>query len=182
MKKGIALILALAVCLIGYGTQAEGNVRVEVIRMDGVSVVMLTPEAGTAGERDREDSSFQTGEREGTDMTTPRKLVKIEKEAFAGIAAKSVEITENVAVIEARAFAECKNLKEIIIPGTVKKIDDKALDGCRDVTVYGKTGTEAERFAKAAGFRFRDPDAPPEGPGSAGERGMPPVELPMVHR
>ena len=71
----------------------------------------------------------------------------------------SVEITENVTSIGARSFADCLNLTALVIPETVQSIDDTALEGSENVTVYGKTGSEAQRFADAAGVKFVDPNA-----------------------
>jgi hypothetical protein len=80
--------------------------------------------------------------------------------------------------IEGRAFADCPKLREIIIPASVLTVDDTALEGCADVTVYGVTGSEAQRFAEANGFRFVDPDTPTNEPD--GSIKLPPVELPFV--
>ena len=89
----------------------------------------------------------------------PQSLTVIEANAFEGITATRVEMSENVVSIGSCAFANCPNLREIHIPAGVTSVDDHALDGCGDVTVYGVTGTEAERFANAAGFSFVDPNA-----------------------
>ena len=87
------------------------------------------------------------------DFEMPELLTEIEEEAFAGIAAKCVQIPKNVTVIGKRAFADCENLQAIILPSGVERIDDKALEGCENVVVYG-FGAEAERFAKANGLPF----------------------------
>ena len=101
-----------------------------------------------------------------------------EEEAFVGIAAEKVTVAENVVAIEGRAFADCPKLREIIIPASVLTVDDTALEGCADVTVYGVTGSEAQRFAEANSFRFVDPDTPTNEPD--GSIKLPPVELPFV--
>ncbi len=87
-------------------------------------------------------------------MILPEFLTLIDECAFEGIAAGNVEVTENVVAIEARAFADCKNLRGIYIPATVVQIDDHAFDGCENVTVVGEKGTEAERIATLYGFTF----------------------------
>lgn len=94
--------------------------------------------------------------REG--LVLPAFLTLIEESAFEGIDAQRVYISENVVSIEKRAFADCKDLREIFIPATVQSIDDTALAGCVNVTVYGTAGSEAQRFAIAAGFDFVDPN------------------------
>lgn len=89
----------------------------------------------------------------------PSELTEIGAEAFAGSAVERVEVGENVTAIGFRAFADCTALREIVIPASVTAINRHALEGCADVTVYGAAGSEAERFAVAAGWTFVDPDA-----------------------
>jgi hypothetical protein len=112
----------------------------------------------------------------------PAALTTIDEEAFAGIDAERVEVTENVVSIASRAFADCGNLREIKIPSTVLFVDDHALDGYTNVTVYGTKGTEAERFANAAGFTFVDPDMEPQTQGYpvVSKSDAPAVVLPFV--
>ena len=156
------LITALLLCLCASGW-AEGGENIEVIKMDGVSVVVLTPE--TTMLRARSIALNARGaDGSQADFVLPEFLTLIGESAFEGIAAESVEVSENVAAIEARAFADCKRLREIVIPASVKEIDDTAFDGCEGVTVYGRSGTEAERIANLCGFALVDPDAQPEPP------------------
>lgn len=178
MLKRMCMIAALVLLVcIGLNARAEGGVYVEVIRADGVSVVVLTP-----------DEAIPNGAAKGArderrvDAVLPESLTIIEEGAFEGISARSVEITENVAAIEGRAFADCRYLREIYIPATVVKVDDHALEGCEKVTVYGVKGTEAERFAKAAGFVSVDLDADPSGPVRTPAPPQPPCVLPLVPR
>ena len=65
-----------------------------------------------------------------------------------------MEITENVISIGPRAFADCKNLTELVIPATVQTIDDTALEGSENVTIYGEADSEAQRFADANSIPF----------------------------
>ena len=58
------------------------------------------------------------------------------------------------------------------------QVDDLALEGCENVTVYGEAGSEAERFAAAAGFDFVDSNA---GEAPAGQMEAP-VVLPFVKK
>jgi len=96
--------------------------------------------------------------RELTVFTVPAALTEIGEEAFAGIAAECVQISDNVVNIGSRAFADCASLQQIAIPASVQTIADDALAGA-NVTVYGQAGTEAERFAEANGFGFVDTNA-----------------------
>lgn len=163
MKK-ICLLLA-AVLLLGlcFSAQAEEAVQVEVLKMDGISVVVLTPQETVRRARGiaKETGSF----------ALPAALTIIEEGAFEGIAAETVEISRNVVAIEARAFADCKSLREIHIPDSVASIDSKALAGCKNVTVYGAKASAAEKFVQAviaadpdAGFTFVDVSAEPSQP------------------
>lgn len=176
LKRISSMLAAFFIFCIGSAALAEGGVNVEVIRADGVSVVVLTP-AETVAEA--ESLAKGAAEESRRDFALPEHLTLIGEGAFEGISARRVEITANVVAVGAHAFADCKFLREIHIPATVLKVDDHALDGCRDVMVYGVKGTEAERFARAAGFAFVDPNGEPERPH---ERSAPPVELPLVPR
>lgn len=168
MRK-ICVFIAVALLLISAMAFAEDGVNVEVIRVDGVSVVVLTPEAGLQSESLRRLMSAELK----ADFVLPELLTVIGDNAFEGIAAENVEVTENVAAIGARAFADCASLTAITIPATVAKIDDSAFDGCAGVTVYGAEGSEAERIAALYGFDFIDPNAEPEAPDISAESFLP---------
>ena len=176
-KLCVLLVLALLLCA-GAAAWAEDGVDIEVIRVDGESVIVLTPRETVLRAQDlmvmtREADGSQSG------FILPQSLTIIGEGAFEGIAAGCVEVSENVVSIEARAFADCKALREIHIPATVLKMSDQALEGCENVTVYGVKGSEAERFAQAAGFTFVEPSEEPSRPC---EKPAPPVELPVVVR
>ena len=184
VKKWISLCVIMMLAISVACSIGESGANVEVIRMDGISVVMFTPEETIVIARGLAQNGTSEEDNKKS-FALPKALTIIEKEAFVGIAATRIEVTENVVRIEANAFAGCKNLREFIVPATVKEIDDTALNKCKDVIVYGVKGTEAERFAGAAGFRFvdlkEDPEKPeqPEGPV---EKEKKPVELPIVPR
>ena len=146
MKRICALILAALLCL---SAAAYAEETIEVIKMDGVSVVVLTPDASLLRSR-------SAGERTEGGLILPASALLIGDEAFMGVAARRVEVSENVAAIQARAFADCVSLREIVIPASVKEIDDSAFTGCENVTVYGEKGTEAERIAALYGFAFQE--------------------------
>ena len=144
MKK-LCVLLVLAL-LLSLGASAFADNSVEILYMDGTPVAVESP-ALTAGET----NAFNAP---GAGLTLPAALVAIEEEAFAGIDAARVEITENVISIGPRAFADCKNLTELVIPATVQTIDDTALEGSENVTIYGESGSEAQRFADANSIPF----------------------------
>ena len=106
MKKlCVLLVAALLLCLCASAWAEEG-MRVEVIKMDGVSVVVLTPETTMLRARSIAMNARGTDEKQ-VDFVLPQFLTLIGESAFEGIAAESVEVSENVAAIEARAFADC---------------------------------------------------------------------------
>ena len=143
MKK-LCILLVFAL-LLSLGASAYAGSGVEIVVMDGIPVVMESL-ALTAGET----NSFAAD----VGFTLPASLISIEEEAFAGTRAERVEISENVVSIGPRAFADSESLRELVIPGTVRSIDDTALAGCTNVAVYGESGSEAERFAEENGFLF----------------------------
>ena len=102
MKK-LCYILILAL-LLSLGAAAFADNGVEIIYMDGIPVVMES-----FGFSLSDNDAFDAGE----GFKLPAALVTIEEEAFAGIPATSVEITENVQSIGPRAFADCPNLREL---------------------------------------------------------------------
>ena len=78
----------------------------------------------------------------------------IGEEAFAGIAAASVLVGENVCAIGEKAFADCVNLTALFICGAETDIDDTALSGSGNVTVYAPADSKAQAFAQANGITF----------------------------
>ena len=165
MKK-LCVLLVLAL-LLSLGASAFADNSVEILYLDGTPVAVESP-ALTAGET----NAFNAP---GAGLTLPAALVAIEEEAFEGIDAARVEITENVVSIGPRAFADCKNLTELVIPATVQTIDDTALDGSENVTIYGEADSEAQRFADANKIPFV-----PSNEVSPIIIAQPPVTLPYV--
>ena len=165
MKK-LCFLLILAL-LLSLGASAFADNSVEILYMDGTPVAVESP-ALTAGET----AAFHAP---GAGLTLPAALVAIEEEAFEGIDAARVEITENVVSIGPRAFADCKNLTELVIPATVQTIDDTALEGSENVTIYGEADSEAQRFADANSIPFV-----PSNEVSPIIIAQPPVTLPYV--
>ena len=165
MKK-LCFLLIFAL-LLSLGASAYAASGIEIAYMDGVAVVTEYYDPYT--------SYDDPGE--GGSLLLPSALVDIGEEAFAGTAASVVGITENVKSIGPRAFAECPNLSMLLIPATVMSIDDTAVADSPMVTVYGETGSEAYRFAKANGIPFVATDAAPETP----EQPLTaPVEMPYM--
>ena len=64
-------------------------------------------------------------------------------------------IPEGVEIIMMDCFGKCTSLKSVTIPKSVTTIEASAFEGCSNLkTVYGYTGTEAEKFAKANKYTF----------------------------
>ena len=154
MKKKCFLLVAVLLLCLEASAWAEGGVRVEVIKMDGISVVMLTQ-----AEELINAYSFAASTPQSKDngFTMPQYLTQIGKEAFAGIAAEKIEVSENVVTIGERAFADCNSLREIVIPPSVMSVDESALAGCKNVIVYGEKGSAAEKYVGA--INKANPDA-----------------------
>lgn len=68
---------------------------------------------------------------------------------------KTVEITDGVTSIGEYAFTYCKSLEYVAIPDSVTSILNKAFYGCSNLTtIYGYTGSCAERFAESNNIKF----------------------------
>ena len=94
---------------------------------------------------------------EEPDFTLPAALTDIGEEAFAGISAEVVWIPEGAASIGDRAFYGSASLRQIYIPDSVTAIGDEAFAGCAEnLAIFGKAGSEAERYAARQGFAFAE--------------------------
>ena len=144
MKK-LCFLLILAL-LLSFSASAFAEDGVEIIYMDGIPVVMESFGLSLS------DSETFDAEEEG--FKFPAALAEIGEEAFAGIPASRVEITENVKAIGPRAFADCPNLTALVIPATVESIDDSALEGSTNVTIYCEKESAAYTFAVNNGIDY----------------------------
>ena len=100
-----------------------------------------------------------------TSVVIPEGVTSIGAAAFRGCSGlTSVTISKSVTDIMAQAFRDCSGLTSVTIPGSVTSIEDNAFgyflgaDGMEkipDFVIYGASGSEAERYAKANGFTFR---------------------------
>ena len=84
-------------------------------------------------------------------LKLPRFLTEIGDEAFAGIASKKIVISDKTVTIGARAFADCPNLRFLVIPDSVQSISDDALDGCSDVILVCSYSSDAPTWAQEHG-------------------------------
>jgi len=170
MKKLCFLLILALLLSLGASAFAEGGV--EIIVMDGIPVVM------ESFGFEMSDSAAFGAAAGGAGFALPAELVEIGDGAFEGIPAERVEITANVTAIGARAFADCEKLTELVIPATVEHIDDTALAGSENVTVYGETGSAAQTFADDNKIPFVATNEPQTQP--TYEAAKAPVVMPYV--
>ena len=99
-------------------------------------------------------------------VVIPDTVERIERDAFQNCYSLSyVLIPKSVTYIGPYAFADCRNLKSISIPESVTEIDPSAFWLRKDwdeyltggpFYIYGKRGSEAERFAHMHPFIFKE--------------------------
>ena len=102
-------------------------------------------------------------------VVIPDTVERIERDAFLNCSTLSwVLIPDSVTYIGPYAFADCRSLKSIYIPESVTEINPSAfwihkdLDEylpCGPFYIYGKQGSEAERFAHRHPFIFKESTA-----------------------
>lgn len=89
------------------------------------------------------------------DMLVPEGLKEIEEEAFANTSFEVIYLGNQVTAIGCGAFADCKKLRQILIPVSVTYIDSEAFRGCNSsLQIFGIPDSQAERFAEEYGFTF----------------------------
>ena len=95
-------------------------------------------------------------------VVIPDTVTVIEADAFLDCGLREIEIPDSVTAIEAWAFSGCESLREITIPESVTSIGAWAIGYREDhfrpwldpipfgrpVVIYGKKGSEAERYTK----------------------------------
>ncbi|MBE6427995.1 MAG: leucine-rich repeat domain-containing protein [Planctomycetaceae bacterium] len=69
--------------------------------------------------------------------------------------APNVEIPHGVTSIGDYAFEYCESLTSVTIPDSVTSIGWGVFSSCYDLTIYGKSGSEAERYAEKEGIKFQ---------------------------
>ena len=103
-------------------------------------------------------------------VVIPDSVTTIEADAFLDCTLEEIEIPDSVTTIETWAFSGCENLHAITIPESVTSIGPWAI-GYRElhflpywdpvpfgrpVIIYGKKGSEAERYTKDNYYRFNE--------------------------
>ena len=101
-------------------------------------------------------------------VTIPNSVTKISWEVFLGCTGlTSATISRSATYIGEGAFYGCTSLKSVTIPSSVTEIGYNAFGYTSNgkisgFTIYGKKGTEAERYANSNGFKFVKGTAPAE--------------------
>lgn len=89
------------------------------------------------------------------DCILPRDLQQIGDEAFRGCEFSCVMLSDGITEIGARAFADSRNLRYIVIPESVTVIPDDAFENIKWLTIVGVPGKDAESYAARMGFLFK---------------------------
>jgi hypothetical protein len=58
------------------------------------------------------------------------------------------------------AFEGCKHLKEVYLPETIQFVGGRVFEGAKEMSIFGKSGSYAEKFAEEYRLRFTVTDAP----------------------
>ncbi len=99
--------------------------------------------------------AYKDAEPFGTpDFVVPARLTTIGEEAFLGVNATCVSLSNKVKTIERMAFADCYQLKRIYIPASVTSISPDAFAGVIRLVIYGAQGSYAETFASEHDLLF----------------------------
>ena len=88
------------------------------------------------------------------DLVIPAGVIQIDAEAFSGIKARTVKLSENVTVIGSKAFADCPELESIYIPNGCETIAADAFENVEGLTIYGVANSWANYYANRNGFAF----------------------------
>ena len=87
------------------------------------------------------------------DLVLPAGLTEIEEEAFAGCTAEVIYLPDTIQVIGKRAFADCPNLRQILICSGTVSIADDAFAGCpAGMVLYTNWDTAPYAYALAHGI------------------------------
>lgn len=92
--------------------------------------------------------------RDTAPMTLPAKLTTIGEEAFTGIAAREIIVPNGVKSIGSKAFANCANLKLIMISDSVTEIAYNAFTDSPNVCIIAEHANAATEFANAIGIQW----------------------------
>ena len=84
----------------------------------------------------------------------PRTLKTVGPNAFRASAASAFILPDGIRSIDAGAFADCANLKLVLIPTGVSDISDTAFDNSFGIIIVCQRGSAAEEYAQAHDMRY----------------------------
>ena len=87
-------------------------------------------------------------------LTLPYSLTEIEAEAFAGGSFEYVRVPEEVTRIGSRAFADCPNLRCVMILSPTLEIAPDAFANAKGLTICARHDSSAAAYAQRYGFDF----------------------------
>ena len=88
------------------------------------------------------------------DFTLPENLTTIEEEAFIEGKMRIVACPDGLQSIGKRAFADCRDLEQILIPESVTSIDEDAFSSDDNVVIYCYADSKAHRYAEEHSIRY----------------------------
>lgn len=95
------------------------------------------------------------------DVTLEEGLESLADYCFNGcIALEKLEVPDGCYELGNFAFEGCKNLKEVYLPETIQFVGGRVFEGAKEMSIFGKAGSYAEKFAEEYRLRFTVTDAP----------------------
>lgn len=86
-------------------------------------------------------------------------LFEFPDKSFSGRVEVPAELSgAPVTIINSTAFEECESLSGIIIPESVVSIGENAFSDCKNLTIYGHSGSYSEEYAISHDIPFEDVD------------------------
>ena len=89
-----------------------------------------------------------------TEFIYPQNIDNIPASAFGGTKLTEFSVPDNVKEIDDGAFYNCTDLKKITIPEFVTYIGNDVFKNCRNLVIYGKRDSVAERYAYINNIKF----------------------------
>lgn len=99
-------------------------------------------------------SVFLAGPFGTPDFTLPENLTTIEEEAFIEGKMHVVACPDGLQTIGKRAFADCRDLEQILIPESVTSIGEDAFSSDDNVVIYCYADSKAHRYAEENSIRY----------------------------
>ena len=84
----------------------------------------------------------------------PEGLKEIEAEAFVENNVEAVIVPDSCVKIGAVAFADCAQLKVVVLPSNTENISRDAFTGCPDVVLFVAEGSAAKAFCETFGYEY----------------------------